>query len=104
MNLLQVIKVRRIRDNYYTSVNTIRETMAEKKGREHPTRAKAEKKGINIAKKKKLSRLILHSLLFELLLHRTHYERACQNHRFRRPTKDKEAEDKQGARERRTVS
>src|ERR1700722_13936307 len=47
MNSLQVIKVRRVRDNYYTAVNTI-----EKKRREHPTRAKAEKNGINIARKK----------------------------------------------------
>jgi len=80
MNLLQVIKVRRIRNNYYTAVNTIRETMAEKKGREHPTRAKAEKKGINIARKKNTrshADLMLHSLLFEFLLHRTHYGRAC---------------------------
>src|ERR1700722_16549067 len=99
MNSLQVIKVRRVRDNYYTAVNTI-----EKKRREHPTRATAEKKGINIAKKKNSSRLILHSLLFEFLLHRTHYERACQNHRFHSPTQEKRAEDKRGAGERRAVS
>src|ERR1700722_19257090 len=98
MNSLQV-KVRRIRDNYYTAVNTIEEkkegTSNENKGRE---------KGNKYSQKKKLSRLILHSLLFEFLLHRTHYERSCQNHRFHRPTKEKEAEDKQGARARRTVS
>src|ERR1700722_2048036 len=51
MNLLQVIKVRRIRDNYYTSDNTIRETMAERKREGTSNESKGRKK---IAKKTKI--------------------------------------------------